>query len=221
MADAGALPLVIGVTGASGAAYAVRLVQTLVDLGRETHLAISPSGRQVLDYELGLKFSPEDFDAADFLHQARKVVADLGAASSGPAPAIAEAASRLRLHDHRDYMASIASGSFRTAGMVICPCSGGTLGAVATGVSHNLIHRAAHVHLKERRPLILAPRETPLSLVFIDNLRRACEVGAVILPAMPGWYQGVERLIDLVDFIVARILDQLDIEHSLSRRWGP
>ena len=107
-----------------------------------------------------------------------------------------------------------------TSGMVICPCSGRTLSAVAAGASTNLIHRAADVHLKERRRLILVPRETPLSLIHLDNMRRALQAGAVILPAMPAWYQGVASVSDLVDFVVARILDQLQIPHALSPRWG-
>ena len=104
--------------------------------------------------------------------------------------------------------------------MVVCPCSGGTLSAIAHGASGNLIHRAADVHLKERRRLILVPRETPLSLVQLDNMRRCAEAGAVVLPAMPGFYHGVHTIRDLVDFVVARICDQLDIEQSLIGRWG-
>ena len=103
--------------------------------------------------------------------------------------------------------------------MVVCPCSGSTLSGIAHGSSQNLIQRAADVHLKEKRKLILVPRETPLSLVYLDNLRTAAAAGAVILPAMPGWYHGVRELSDLVDFIVARILDQLGIEHQLMNRW--
>ena len=118
-------------------------------------------------------------------------------------------------------MAPMASGSFLTGGMVICPCSGTTLSAVAAGAASNLIQRAAEVHLKERRKLILVPRETPLSLAHIDNMRRVTEAGAVVLPASPGWYHGVaDRSSDLVDFVVARICDQLGVEHALTKRWG-
>jgi 4-hydroxy-3-polyprenylbenzoate decarboxylase len=117
-------------------------------------------------------------------------------------------------------MAPMASGSFLTGGMVICPCSGTTLSAVAAGAAGNLIQRAAEVHLKERRKLIVVPRETPLSLAHIDNMRRVTEAGAVVLPASPGWYHGVESVNDLVDFVVARICDQLGIEHVLTKRWG-
>ena len=117
-------------------------------------------------------------------------------------------------------MAPIASGSFPTAGMVDCPCSGGTLSAIAHGGSGNLIQRAAQGHLKERRRLILVPRETPLSLVSLENMKEACLAGASILPAMPGWYHGVRSVDDLVDFVVARILDQLELEHRLMEPWG-
>ena len=116
--------------------------------------------------------------------------------------------------------ASIASGSFLTDGMVICPCSGGTLSAIVHGASANLIHRAAEVHLKERRKLILVPRETPLSLMQLENLKRAAEAGAVILPAMPGFYHGARTIRDLIDFVVARICDQLGIPNALISRWG-
>ncbi len=116
--------------------------------------------------------------------------------------------------------AGIASGSFRTAGMVICPCSTGTLAAVATGLSQNLIHRAADVHLKERRKLIVVPRETPLSSITLGNMKTLADLGVVVLPAMPGWYHEPASLGDLVDFVVARICDQLGVEHKLGRRWS-
>jgi flavin prenyltransferase len=126
------------------------------------------------------------------------------------------------LHYYRycDFLAPIASGSFLTDGMVICPCSSGTLSAIVHGTSSNLIHRAAEVHLKERRKLVLVPRETPLSLVQLENFKRAAEAGAVILPAMPGFYHGAKTIQDLVDFIVARICDQLGVPNELIRRWG-
>lgn len=211
-------PIVVALTGASGAVYGARLVQVLVELGRETHLTVSPPGRTVLEHELGVALAEDRFTPEEFLRNLG------GALSRFRSADLAEAhdfdATLLHFHRNNDYMAAIASGSFRTAGMVICPCSGGTLAAVACGLSSNLIHRAAAVHLKERRPLILTPRETPLSLVHLDNLRRVSELGAIVLPAMPGWYQGVASLADLIDFIVARILDQLQIEHQLSTRWG-
>src|SRR5207248_10808988 len=135
-------------------------------------------------------------------------------------PAADLAAKQLRYHHYTDYFSPLASGSFLTGGSVGCPCSGSTLSGIAHGASNNLIQRAADVHLKERRKLILVPRETPLSLIQLDNMRRAAEAGAVILPAMPGWYHGVKSVQDLVDFVVARILDQLGVPHDLMSRWG-
>jgi 4-hydroxy-3-polyprenylbenzoate decarboxylase len=198
------LPIVVAITGASGAVYATRLLQVLLSSGRDVHLTISPSGKSVLAHELGLSLDLAAVTPASL----RLELA--GAASEG----------KLHCHRHDDFFAPIASGSFLTGGMVVCPCSGGSLSAIATGASDNLIQRAADVHLKERRPLILVPRETPLSLVHLDNMRRAAEFGAIILPASPGWYHGVRSTQDLVDFIVARILDQLRVEHQLMRRWG-
>ena len=119
-----------------------------------------------------------------------------------------------------DFSAGIASGSFLTDGMVICPCSLGTLGAIANGLSSNLIHRAADVHLKERRPLLLVPRETPLSSIQLRNMTRVSEAGAVVLPAMPGFYHRPGSLLEVIDFVVARICDQLQVPHPQVQRWS-
>jgi len=197
-----AAPLVFGITGASGAPYAVRLLQVLLDAGREVHLSISPSGQAVIGAELGLHLDLERFDAAVLLGR--------------PVPA----AGRLHYHHHKNLMAPIASGSFLTAAMVICPCSGSTLSAVAHSLGENLIHRAAEVHLKERRKLVVVPRETPLSLPQLKNMQAIHEAGAVVLPAAPGFYHGASSIADLVDFVVARICDQLDVPNALIRRWG-
>jgi 4-hydroxy-3-polyprenylbenzoate decarboxylase len=194
-------PTCIAITGASGAAYAVRLLEVLRASGRDVHLSISPSGRDVIKQELGLAVDLEHFRLESLL------------------PA-ADARGKIEYFHWQDFMAPMASGSFLTGGMVICPCSGTTLSAVAAGAAGNLIQRAAEVHLKERRRLVVVPRETPLSLAHIDNMRRATEAGAVVLPASPGWYHGVREVSDLVDFIVARICDQLGIEQTLTRRWG-
>jgi flavin prenyltransferase len=197
-------PLVLAMTGASGAVYAVRLLEVLLSAGRQVHLSISPSGAAVLLQELQKKVALDRFDPRSLL-----------------SPAIADkASSQIHYHHYQDFFAPIASGSFLTAGMVVCPCSGSTLSGIAHGSSSNLIQRAADVHLKERRSLILVPRETPLSLIHLDNMRSAALAGAVILPAMPGWYHGVQSVADLVDFVVARILDQLRIPHELMKRWG-
>jgi 4-hydroxy-3-polyprenylbenzoate decarboxylase len=196
-------PICIGITGASGAIYAVGLLEVLRAAGRDVHLSISPSGRDVMRQELEIDVDLEHFDAARL--RLRDESANAGS---------------LHYYHHQDFMAPMASGSFLTAGMVVCPCSGTTLSAIAAGSANNLIHRAAEVHLKERRKLILVPRETPLSLAHIDNMRRVTEAGGIILPASPGFYHGASSIDDLVDFVVARICDQLGVEHALTKRWG-
>lgn len=195
-------PLVLGITGASGAPYAVRLLEVLLEAGREVHLSISPSGQAVIATELGRLIDLERFDAPLLLGR--------------PLPA----AGLLHYHHHKNLMAPIASGSFLTAAMVICPCSGSTLSAVAHSMGENLIHRAAEVHLKERRKLVVVPRETPLSLPQLKNMQAIHEAGAVVLPAAPGFYHGAATVADLVDFVVARICDQLGVPNKLISRWG-
>jgi 4-hydroxy-3-polyprenylbenzoate decarboxylase len=194
-------PICIAITGASGAIYAVRLLEVLRASGRDVHLSISTSGRDVIRQELGLTVDLAKFRLESLL------------------PA-ADAPGQVEYFHQQDFMAPMASGSFLTGGMVICPCSGTTLSAVAAGAASNLIQRAAEVQLKERRKLVLVPRETPLSLAHIDNMRRVTEAGAVVLPASPGWYHGVREVSDLVDFVVARICDQLEVAHTLTKRWG-
>jgi 4-hydroxy-3-polyprenylbenzoate decarboxylase len=195
--------IVVGITGASGAVYATRLLEILVRAGRRVHLTISPAGAEVLKTELGISVDLDKFDAGQF-----------GLPSERIEPGT------LIYHHYRDYSAPIASGSFLTAGMVICPCSMGTLASVANGLSTNLIQRAADVHLKERRNLIVVPRETPLGSIQLDNMKRLSDAGAVVLPAMPGFYHQPQSIADLVDFVVGRILDQLGIEKDLTQRWG-
>jgi flavin prenyltransferase len=206
-------PIVVGVTGASGAIYAVRLLEVLLAAGRDVHLSVSASGRDVLMHELALKIDLENFNAGSLGLRSAK------SNSAGNSERAGEVGSITYFRDN-DFMAPAASGSFLTGGMVICPCSGTTLSAVASGAANNLIQRAAEVHLKERRRLILVPREAPLSLAHIDNMRRAAEAGAVILPASPGFYHGAKTVDDLVNFVVARICDQLGVEHNLTKRWG-
>ncbi len=204
-------PICLGITGASGAIYAVRLLEVLRAAGRDVHLSISPSGRDVIRQELNIDINLDHFDPNCLRLNAK----------SSPAPSPqSPVPSTLHYFHHQDFMAPMASGSHLTGGMVICPCSGTTLSAVAAGAAGNLIQRAAEVHLKERRKLILVPRETPLSLTHIDNMRRATEAGGVILPASPGFYHGAESVDELVNFVVARICDQLGIEHALTKRWG-
>jgi 4-hydroxy-3-polyprenylbenzoate decarboxylase len=196
--------LVLAVTGASGSPYAVRLLEVLLRAGRTVHLTVSPAAVEVFEKELGRRLDLARFDAATFLGE-RAAGLDLSA---------------LRYHHHRDFSAGIASGSFLTAGMAVCPCSMGTVAAVAHGLSENLIHRAADVHLKERRKLVLVPRETPLGLVQLRNLTAAAEAGAVVLPAMPAFYTLPRSVADMVDFIIGRVCDQLGVEHRLLKRWG-
>jgi flavin prenyltransferase len=191
--------LVVAMTGASGAPYAVRLIHVLVRSGRRVHLTISPSAVQVLRDELGLEVDLDAFNPTA-----------MGLREGG----------RLVYYHHCDFSAGIASGSFPTGGMVVIPCSMSTIGSIASGVTTNLITRAADVHLKERRKLILVPRETPLSLIHLENMVRVTQAGAVVLPAMPGWYHHPRRLEDLVDFVVSRICDQLGIDNALAPRWG-
>ena len=198
-------PLVLGITGASGAAYAVRLLEVLLASGRDVHLSISPSGQAVILEELGTRIDLDTFRPDALLGTESPALGQLG---------------RLAYFHHKDLMAPIASGSFLTAGMAICPCSGSTLSAVAHSMGENLIHRAAEVHLKERRRLVVVPRETPLSLPQLKNMQAIHEAGAVVLPASPGFYHGARTVADLVDFVVARICDQLGVANTLVRRWG-
>jgi 4-hydroxy-3-polyprenylbenzoate decarboxylase len=191
--------IVLAMTGASGAPYAVALLHALLQAGRIVHLTISPSGAQVLREELGIEVALNRFDPSAF-----------GEPSSG----------RLHYHHHADFSSGIASGSFLTGGMVVAPCSMSTLGSIAHGITSNLITRAADVHLKERRKLILVPRETPLSLVHIENMAAVTRAGAVVLPAAPGWYNQPKSLDDLIRFVVARICDQLGVVNALVARWG-
>src|SRR5437773_7409773 len=198
-----ATDLVLAFTGASGAPYGVRLLETLLLAGRTVHLTISPAAAEVFQQELDLRIDLAHFDL-------RQLVGN-------NAPL---AAAQVQYHHYRDFRAGIASGSFLTAGMVVCPCSMGTASAIAHGLSQNLIHRAADVHLKERRKLILVPRETPLGVVQLRNLALCAEAGAVVLPASPAFYTRPKGLEDAIDFVVGRICDQLGVEHELLNRWG-
>ena len=198
--------LVLAITGASGSAYGLRLLEVLLRAGRTVHLVISPAAAEVFDRELGrpIPLDPNSFDPAILL---------------GPAAAGLDF-DRLKYHNFRNFQAGIASGSFLTGGMVICPCSMGTIAAIAHGMSQNLIHRAADVHLKEKRKLIVVPRETPLGLVQLKNLVAIAEAGAVVLPAMPAFYTLPQTVGDMVDFVVGRVCDQLGVDSGLAKRWG-
>jgi 4-hydroxy-3-polyprenylbenzoate decarboxylase len=194
-------PLVVAVCGASGSIYALTLLRELLTRPLEIHLIISPAGRQVLGHELGYRGSLSellDNTFGSFRH----------------------AEATLLEHQAETLFAPPASGSFKHRGMVVVPCSMKTLAAIATGVADNLITRAADVCLKERRPLILVPRETPLSTIHLQNMLQAARAGALILPPAPGFYHGPRTVADLVDFVVARILDHLGISHRLVGEWG-
>lgn len=190
------LPVTLAITGASGAPYAVRLLEVFAENRVPTWLLISTHGWRLLTEECGIRDDRE-----------------LTKATGGDW-------SSVKVFDDKDRGASPASGSVKSAGMVICPCSMGTVAAVAHGTSRSLIERSADVALKERRPLILVPRETPLSLVHLRNLTLATEAGALVLPAAPGFYHRPEKVSDLVDFIVQRIVDHLKLDIQLAPRWG-
>jgi len=195
--------LILAMTGASGAPYGVRLLEVLLRAGRTVHLTLSPAATQVIEQELDRQVKLDQFRLRDLLGDEAEVPQG-----------------QVHYYHYMDFRAGIASGSFLTGGMVICPCSMGTLAGIAHGLSQNLIHRAADVHLKERRRLVLVPRETPLNVVQLKNMTACVEAGAVVLPAMPAFYTRPKTLEDAVDFIVGRICDQLGVAHQLLKRWG-
>lgn len=194
-------PMVVAITGASGIVYGVRLIQVLAESGHEIELVLSESARLVMKEELGiiLRSLTGSSDLAEIF---------------GP-----ETVRHLRAYSPKDFTAPIASGSYPTSAMIIMPCSMGTLGAIAGGLSQNLIHRAADCIIKEGRRLILVPRETPLSSIHLENMLKLSRMGVRIVPAMPGFYAGAQRISELIDFMVGKVLDQLEIPHTLYPRW--
>jgi 4-hydroxy-3-polyprenylbenzoate decarboxylase len=191
-------PVVVAITGASGAPYAVRLLEALLEAERGVQLIVSSHGLRLLQTEM-----------------------DIGSAAALRERVGASRWDRgVTVFDDNDRGASPASGSALNAGMVICPCSMGTLSAIAVGSSRSLVERAADVALKERRPLLLVPRETPLSTVHLENMLRVTRAGAIVMPASPGFYHRPTSVDDLVNFIVARVLDHLGVAHRLVPRWG-
>jgi flavin prenyltransferase len=193
----------LGITGASGALYAVRTLAALLAHGAIVELVVSDYGRRLLRDEIG----PE-------------AAIDRLAAYVTSRYAVEVAPGRLIVHSNRDLGATLASGSQGCEAMVIVPCSMKTLAGIAHGLSRSLIERAADVMLKERRPLVLVPRETPLSAIHLENMLRLRQAGATILFAAPGFYHGAESVSDLVDFVVGRCLDQLGLDNALIKRWG-
>lgn len=189
----------IGITGASGAIYGVRLVQEILKTDAIVHLIITEAGWQVFKEELLL-----------YTTDRNKVLQDLFPSSGG----------KLHYHTLRDFNAPIASGSYRNEGMVIIPCSMGTLSSIANGASTNLLERTADVMLKEGRKLVLVPRETPFNQIHLENMLKVAQVGGKIIPAMPGFYQLPKSMDDLINFVVGKVLDNIGIEHQLFTRWG-
>ncbi|MEX2571937.1 MAG: flavin prenyltransferase UbiX [Gemmatimonadota bacterium] len=185
-------PVTFAITGASGAPYAVRLLRALNDTGTPTRLIVSSYGLRLLSAEAGI----------DGIEALRAATGDW---------------TRVELYESDDRGATPASGSAPSRGMVVCPCSMGTLASIAAGTSRNLVERAGDVALKERRPLILVPRETPLSLIHLENMVRLTRAGATILPASPGFYHRPQKIEELVDFVVARILDHLGVDFPAPR----
>ncbi|GIX30952.1 MAG: flavin prenyltransferase UbiX [Porticoccaceae bacterium] len=193
----------LAITGASGAAYGLRLLDCLVQAGWQVAFLVSAAGRVVVRTETELELPEEPGELEEFL----TVNFD---AEPG----------QIRAYGERDWFAPVASGSAAPPAMVICPASGGTIAAIARGLSGDLIERAADVVLKEKRRLIVVPRETPVSAIHLENQLALARLGATVLPASPGFYHGPRTVEDLVDFVVARILDQLGVEQRLVPRWG-
>jgi flavin prenyltransferase len=191
-------PFTLAITGASGAPYAIRLLEQLCAAGQGISLIVSGHGMRLLSTETGV--------------ESIAALRDCVGASAWD--------EFVTVYDDADRGAAPASGSARSAGMVICPCSMGTLSAIAAGSSRSLVERAADVTLKERRKLILVPRETPLSSIHLGNMLKLSREGVVILPAAPGFYHRPASVAELVDFVVARVMDQMGVEHSLGKRWG-
>ncbi|TES57731.1 UbiX family flavin prenyltransferase [Halalkalibacterium halodurans] len=189
----------VGITGASGAQYGIRLVQEMKKKGYKVHLVITEAGWQVFREELLIQTDDR-----------KMVIDELFAAGDG----------EVSFHQLDDYTAPIASGSYQNTGMIIIPCSMGTLSGIAQGASGNLLERTADVMLKEKRRLVIVPRETPLNQIHLENMLKLSKMGVTILPAMPGFYQLPKTMDDLIDFVVGKALDQLGIEHELFTRWG-
>lgn len=199
---------VVGITGASGALYAQRVITELVRLGHETHVVVTSYGKRLLHDELGLEVITSKPGGG--MHVLAGIPEDADPAAHG-----------IVVHPAKDVGASLGSGSFRHDGMVVIPCSSNTLGAIASGYGNELLTRAAAVCLKERFPLVLCHRETPLSRIDIENMLRCTDAGAVIMPTNPGFYLHPQSVGEIVDFVAARALDLLGVEHAVSRRWDP
>jgi len=195
--------ITLAITGASGAAYGLRLLEQLIVAKQTVYLLVSQPAHLVIGMETDLKLSSRPTEMQAFLSERYQT-----------------APGQLQVFGREQWTAPIASGSAVSKAMVVCPCTSGTLAAIASGLSRSLIERAADVVLKEQRQLILVHRETPLSVIHLENMLRLAKMGALILPANPGFYHRPRNVSELIDFIVARILDHLDIAHTLLPRWG-
>ncbi len=195
--------IALAMTGASGAQYGLRLLEVLLAQGHRVYLMLSKPAQVVIGMDTDLKLPGRPREIQHFFAQR-----------------FATAPGQLVVFDKEEWTAPIASGTGAADAMVVCPCTAGTLGAIAAGISNNLIHRAADVALKERKPLLLVLRETPYSTLHLENMLKLSRAGAVIMPANPGFYTHPQTLDDIFDFIVGKILDQLDIPHSLIPSWG-
>ncbi len=194
--------IVVGITGASGSVYALRLIEELLHADKQVTVLLTNAGRQVTEFETGLTLAE---DPQLCLQQLRSQFS---------------AETNLSYYALNNFFAPVASGSSAPDAVVICPCSMGTLGRIAAGLSDNLLERVADVALKENKQLLLVPRETPFNQIHLENLLRLSRAGGQILPAMPGFYQQPETVADLVDFVVGKVLDSLGVEHQLFKRWG-
>jgi len=186
---------IVGITGASGSIYGIRLIEELLKAGNEVHIIITDSGKKVMKYET-------DYDTDSLLNRFK------------------DSSSNIKVYDVENLFAPTASGSFKTDGMIIMPCSMSTLGEISNGVSKNLLGRSSDVCLKEKRKLIIVPRETPFNTIHLKNMINLSEAGAIILPAMPGFYHIPKSLEDIINFVVGKVLDALDIENNLFQKWG-
>tara|TARA_R110002050_G_scaffold268113_1_gene409959 strand:- start:8388 stop:8996 length:609 start_codon:yes stop_codon:yes gene_type:complete len=195
--------IALAITGASGAPYSKRLLEVLLAQGVTVHLMVSAAGRIVLADELDWKLPARASD----IH--KMLIAEFSCAPE-----------LLKVYGEQQWSSPLASGSHKVAAMIVCPCTMGTLSSIAVGSSDNLINRAADVMLKENRKLILVPREAPFSAIHLENMLKLARLGVCILPPNPGFYFKPTQLSDIVDFVVARILDQAAIEHALQPRWG-
>ena len=195
--------ITLAFSGASGAPYGLRLLEVLIEQQFQVYVLISSAARVVFDIESGIKLSGNETKASEQLSALYNAKQE-----------------QLKVYGKDNWFSPVASGSAAPKKMIVCPCSAGTVSAIAVGASDNLLERAADVVIKERGHLILVPRETPFNQIHLENMLKLSRLGVTIMPASPGFYHQPQSIADLVDFMVARILDHLNIEHNLTKRWG-